>query len=234
MYPWQEPGMLEHHPGPDTWQAEFLTKIGDEVSGRAFDGTAPVKAIRFATSSGHGIGKSVVVAWIVDWIMSTRPNCQGTITANTITQLSTKTWAALTRWTKLCKTGHWFEINADRMFRIGHKESWFVAPQSSKEQNSEAFAGQHAADSSSFYIFDEASAVPDTIYEVAEGGLTDGEPMMFLFGNPTRSSGSFHRACFGSMRHRWSPIIIDSRTSRFTNKEQIAEWIQDYGLDSDF
>jgi hypothetical protein len=120
------------------------------------------------------------------------------------------------------------------MFRIGHKESWFVAPQSSKEQNSEAFAGQHAADSSSFYIFDEASAVPDTIYEVAEGGLTDGEPMMFLFGNPTRSQGSFHKACFGSMRHRWNPIIIDSRTSRFTNKEQIAEWVQDYGLDSDF
>jgi hypothetical protein len=234
MYPWKEPGMLEHHPGPDTWQFEFLTKLGDEVSGRGFDGTAPVKAVRFSTSSGHGIGKSVMVAWLVDWLMSTRPHCQGTITANTITQLQTKTWAALTRWTKLCKTGHWFEINTDRMFRIGHKSSWFVAPQSSKEQNSEAFAGQHAADSTSFYIFDEASAVPDTIYEVAEGGLTDGEPFMFLFGNPTRSQGSFHRCCFGSMRHRWSPIIIDSRTSRFTNKELIAEWIQDYGLDSDF
>ena len=234
MYPWSEPGMLEHHPGPDTWQFKFLTTLGEEVQARGFDGTVPVNAVRFATSSGHGIGKSVMVAWLVDWLMSTRPHCQGTITANTITQLSTKTWAAITRWTKLCKTGHWFEINADRMFRIGHKESWFVAPQSSKEQNSEAFAGQHAADSTSFYIFDEASAIPETIYEVAEGGLTDGEPFMFLFGNPTRSQGSFHKAAFGSMRHRWSPIVIDSRTSRFTNKAQIAEWIQDYGLDSDF
>jgi hypothetical protein len=27
--------------------------------------------------------------------------------------------------------------------------------------------GQHAADASSFYIFDEASAVPDKIFEVA-------------------------------------------------------------------
>lgn len=234
MYPWTEPGVLEHHPGPDTWQFEFLTKLGAEVAQRGFDGTAPVKAVRFATSSGHGIGKSVMVAWLVDWLMSTRPHCQGTVTANTITQLSTKTWAAITRWTKLCKTGHWFEINSDRMYRIGHKESWFCAPQSSKEQNSEAFAGQHAADSSSFYIFDEASAIPEPIYEVSEGGLTDGEPFHFLFGNATRSQGSFHKACFGSMRHRWNPIIIDSRQSRFTNKEQIAEWIQDYGLDSDF
>jgi hypothetical protein len=28
---------------------------------------------------------------------------------------------------------------------------------------------------------------------VAEGGLTDGEPMFFAFGNPTRNSGKFYR-----------------------------------------
>ena len=234
MYPWTEPGMLEHHPGPDTWQREFLERLGTEVQQRAFDGTAAVEPIRFGVSSGHGIGKSVIVAWITDWIMSTRPHCQGTITANTITQLQTKTWAAIQRWTALCRTGHWFTINTDRMYRTGYKSSWFCAPQSSKEENSEAFAGQHAADSTSFYIVDEASAVPKAIYEVAEGGLTDGEPMMFLFGNPTRSHGNFHENVFGSMRHRWNPVVIDSRTSRFTNKALIAEWAQDYGEDSDF
>lgn len=233
-YPWGEPGVLEQHSGPDTWQREFLENIGRQVSERGFAGIDPVSPIREAVSSGHGIGKSVIVAWLVDWLMSTRPHCQGTITANTITQLSTKTWAAIQRWTKLCKTGHWFEINSDRMYRKGFKESWFCAPQSSKEENSEAFAGQHAADSTSFYVFDEASAISRKIYEVAEGGLTDGEPMIFLFGNPTKSSGAFHEACFGLMRHRWHPVIVDSRTSRFTNKEQIAEWVTDYGEDSDF
>jgi hypothetical protein len=234
MYPWTEPGMLEHHPGPDTWQYEFLVKLGEEVSVRGFTGMAPVDPIRFATSSGHGIGKSVMVAWLVDWIMSTRPHAQGTVTANTITQLKTKTWAAVQMWTKLCKTTHWFTVNSERMYRNGHGESWFCSQQSSKEENSEAFAGQHAAGSTSFYIFDEASAIPDPIYEVAEGGLTDGEPMMFIWGNPTRSHGKFHQACFGSMRHRWRPTIIDSRTSRFTNKTLIAEWAQDHGEDSDF
>lgn len=233
-YPWGEDGPLKDHPGPDRWQREALERIGAEVRERRFNGHDAVAPIRMAVSSGHGIGKSVEVAFIVDWIISTRPHCQGTVTANTITQLQTKTWAAIQRWTKLCKTGHWFEINSDRMYRKGYKDSWFCAPQSSKEENSEAFAGQHAADSSSFYIFDEASAIPEAIYDVAEGGLTDGEPMIFLFGNPTRSNGSFHKACFGSMRHRWNPIIVDSRSSRFTNKAQIAEWVQDYGEDSDF
>lgn len=233
-YPWGEEGPLKDHDGPDQWQREHLTWIGEQVAARGFDGLHAVAPIRSTVSSGHGIGKSVEVAWIVDWIMSTRPHCQGTVTANTFTQLQTKTWAAIQRWTKMCLTGHWFVINADRMYHPDHKESWFCALQSSREENSEAFAGQHAADSTSFYIVDEASAIADAILEVAEGGLTDGEPMIFLFGNPTRSSGKFHRITFGADRERWHATIVDSRTSRFTNKQQIAEWAQDYGEDSDF
>jgi hypothetical protein len=233
-YPWAEPGPLKDHAGPDIWQMRFLERLRDEVQARQFNGVDPVAPIRFATSSGHGIGKSVMVAWLVDWIMSTRPHCQGTVTANTFTQLETKTWASIQRWTKLCITGHWFTVVSNRMYHSQYRESWFCAPQSCREENSEAFAGQHAADSTSFYINDEDSAVPDKIHEVEEGGLTDGEPMQFLFGNATRSSGAFHRAAFGDRRHRYHVVVVDSRTSKFTNKEQIAEWIQDYGEDSDF
>ena len=234
MYPWGERGMLEKHPGPDEWQAEFLQAIGADVARNGFTGAAPVSPIRRAVASGHGIGKSVMVAWLVDWIMSTRPHAQGTVTANTFTQLETKTWAAVKRWTAMCLTGHWFVVGDHRMYHRDHKDSWFCAPQSSKEENSEAFAGQHAADSSSFYIFDEDSAIPDVIHEVAEGGLTDGEPFIFLFGNPTRSTGHFYRAAFGSERNRWNPISVDGRQSRFTNKELIEDWIATYGEDSDF
>ena len=222
--------------GRGVWQVAllFLRDLGDQVSERGFTGGAPVAPIRFAVSSGHGIGKSVLVAWLVDWIMSTRLHAQGTITANTFAQLETKTWAAVQRWTKLCLCGHWFVVTSNKMYHPAHKESWFCALQSSKEDNSEAFAGQHAADSTSFYLFDEDSNVADTIHEVAEGGLTDGEPMIFLFGNPTRTTGKFHRVCFGSERERWHQVIVDSRTSRFTNKVQIKEWADDYGEDSDF
>ena len=233
-YPWGEPGPLRDHDGPDAWQVSFLERLGQEVRKRGFDGISPVAPIRFATSSGHGIGKSVMAAWLVDWIMSTRPHCQGTVTANTFTQLETKTWASVQRWTKLCITAPWFAVVSNRMYHVAFRESWFCAPQSCREENSEAFAGQHAADSTSFYINDEDSAVPDKIHEVSEGGLTDGEPMQFLFGNATRTTGSFHQACFGSLRNRYIVTTVDSRDSKFTNKAQIAEWIQDYGEDSDF
>jgi len=104
----------------------------------------------------------------------------------------------------------------------------------SEEKNSEAFAGQHASDSTSFYIFDESSGISDKIFDVAEGGLTDGEPMMFLFGNPTQNSGKFYRVNFGSERNFWNHGSIDSLTSRFTNKALIAEWAERYGEDSDW
>jgi hypothetical protein len=233
-YPWGEPGPLEAYDGPDTWQREFLEAIGAKVRANAFNGVDPVDPVKAAVSSGHGIGKSAMVGWLVDWIMSTRPHCQGTVTANTITQLNTKTWPAIQTWTKRCLTAHWFVITTERLYHPAYPESWFCARQSSKEHNSEAFAGQHAATSSSFYINDEDSAVPDKIHEVEEGGLTDGEPFQFLFGNPTRNTGAFHKACFGSLRDRYLVKIIDSRTSRFTNKNQIQQWAEDYGEDSDF
>jgi hypothetical protein len=233
-YPWGEPGPLQHHTGPDAWQAEQLAGIGEEVRANGFNGHDPVPAIRRVTASGHGIGKSAEVGWLVDWIMSTRPHCQGTVTANTFTQLQTKTWASIRAWTKLCLTGHWFTVGDRRMYHPDFPETWFVALQSSQESNSEAFAGQHAATSTSFYVFDEASAIPPVIWEVAEGGLTDGEPMIFTFGNPTRNTGKFHEVCFGKGRDKWHAVSIDSRTSKLTNKALIEEWLAEYGEDSDF
>ena len=233
-YPWGEPGALRDATGPDAWQIDFLNDIGAAVRARGFNGVDPVAPLRFAVASGHGIGKSTIVAWILHWIMSTRPAAIGTVTANTFTQLNTKTWAAIQTWIKRGINAHWFVIGSERIYYREQKESWFCSAQTCKEENSEAFAGQHAASSTSFYIFDEASAVPDKIFEVAEGGLTDGEPMVFAFGNPTRNTGKFHKATFGSERHRWNHRSIDSRSVTRTNKQQIAEWIQDYGEDSDF
>jgi hypothetical protein len=233
-YPWGKPGILEKHDGPDTWQREFLSELGKQVRERKFDGLSPVSPIRMVISSGHGVGKTVLCAWLTHWILSTRPRARGTITANTYTQLSTKTWAGVQSWSRLLINRHWFRVTGEMMYFEGQKDSWAVSAQSCKEENSEAFAGQHAADSTSFYIFDEASAIPEKIWEVAEGGLTDGQPMIFACGNPTRNTGKFHRISFGNERERWIRFSVDSRKSKFTNKQQIKEWIDDYGEDSDF
>ena len=221
--------------GPDLWACDFLTHLGQEIRARRFDGKVAVRAIKESVVSGHGIGKSAMCAWLTDFIMSTRPGSQGTITANTAEQLSTKTWAQIARWTKLCITGHWFGISSGKgLMRMVSKESpadWFCTAQTCREEKSEAFAGQHAPTATSFYIFDEASAVPDIINEVSEGGLTDGEPMKFAFGNGTRNTGWF-KETFG--RRGWHNTHVDSREVQITNKVQYAEWIEEHGINSDY
>lgn len=224
--------------GPDKWACEFLDRVGKEVRERSFDGRVSVPPIQFATASGHGIGKSVIVGWIIKWLMDTRPFAKGVVTAGTDAQLRTKTWAEVGKWHKLSLTRGWFQYNTGRgAMSMTHKkypEQWRCDAQTCREENSEAFAGLHAANSTPFYIFDEASAVPDKIYEVREGGTTDGEPMTFDFGNPTRNSGRFFEECRGRFKHRYISVQIDSRSVAITNKERIQQWVDDYGEESDF
>jgi hypothetical protein len=52
-------------------------------------------------------------------------------------------------------------------------------------------------------------------------------------GNPTSATGKF-RECFGRQRHRWITKQIDSRSSAVSNKQQLQQWVDDYGEDSDF
>lgn len=230
-------GDLVGFEGPDEWQRDFLLEWGRQLRERKFDGIMPVAPIRFAFASGHGIGKSALSSWIILFIMATRPYAKGIVTANTGDQLRTKTWSELGKWKSRCIIGHWFEYNSGKgSMSLYHKswpESWRVDAQTCREENSESFAGLHSATSTPFYLFDEASAVPKKIWEVAEGGLTDGEPMFFAFGNPTRNDGQFYD-CFHTMNHRWITRQIDSRTARMTNKVLIDEWRDDWGEDSDF
>jgi len=236
-YPWGE-GQLRGFEGPDNWARGFLQDLGDEVLKRGFDGHSAVDPIQFSTASGHGIGKSALTAWLIRWIMDTRPFSKGIVTANTAEQLRTKTWAELAKWHHMGVTKHWYHLNSGggsmNMYHLDHRETWRVDAQTCREENSEAFAGLHAAQATPFYIFDEASAVPDKIFEVREGGLTDGEPMTFDFGNPTRNTGRFFENMQGRFRHRYIRRHIDSRDVKITNKRLFQGWIDDYGIDSDF
>lgn len=224
--------------GPDEWACHFLEELGNDIKARNFNGKDAVEPIRYATSSGHGIGKSTLVAWLIKFLMDTRPFCKGIVTANTSDQLRTKTWAELGKWHKISITSSFFNYSSGRgamsLYHKDYKEQWRTDAQTCREENSEAFQGLHAANSTPFYIFDEASGIPNKIWEARAGGATDGEPMSFDFGNPTRNSGMFFENCVGQFRHRFKVRQIDSREVSITNKDLIKEWQEDHGEDSDF
>jgi len=178
---------------------------------------SPEEATRLAVASGHGIGKSALVAWIILWAMSTVEDTRGVVTANTEGQLRTKTWPELAKWHRLAINRRWFSYTATALFSSWPDRSrvWRVDAITWSENNTEAIAGLHNKGRRAFAIFDEASSIPDAIWETIEGALTDRDTELFwtVFGNPTRSSGRF-RECFagGRFAHRWHPRQIDSRS----------------------
>lgn len=242
-YPWGE-GELLKYTGPDIWQAEILSKIGEGVLSiqeaiSAVGDQAETSPILEATTSGHGIGKSALVAWIIHWAMATMEDTKGVVTANTETQLKTKTWAELSKWHRLFIARKLFKMTATAIFSVDpdHERTWRIDMVPWSEKNTEAFAGMHNSGKRILVLFDEASAIPDLIWEVTEGALTDKatEIIWAVFGNPTKNTGRF-RECFkgGKFSHRWSSRAIDSRTVEITNKAQLQQWVDDYGEDHDF
>lgn len=232
-------GDLEHFVGPDVWQIDFLEEWGKQIRARGFDGSSSVLPIRFSTRAGHGVGKSGLVAWIVDFIQSTRPHSKGIVTANSSPQLETKTWAEIAKWHKRGLTGRWFNLYASRgSLRRVHKQhpvTWRCDAIPWRKETPEAFAGQHAVDSTSYYINDEASAIERNIFETQDGGLTDGEPMQFLFGNATRNSGYFYDTHMNSKISKlYKCFKVDSRDALIPNKAKLAQDVETYGEDSDY
>lgn len=232
-FPWGT-GELAKFEGPDDWQREQLRVIGDKLKAGKIGVS---EAIQMAIASGHGIGKSTFVAWIILWAISTHEDTKGVVTANTENQLKTKTWAELAKWYRMMICRHWFKLTATALFARDeeHEKTWRIDMVPWSERNTEAFAGLHNQGKRILLIFDEASAIPDNIWEVSEGALTDEdtEIIWLAFGNPTQNTGRF-RECFGKFRHRWLTRKIDSRTVKITNKRKLQQWVDDYGEDSDF
>lgn len=231
-YPWRE-GVLQDSSGVRPWQQEILDYIGNHLRNR----DTRFAPCQIAVASGHGIGKSALISMVSHWAMSTCDDCKIIVTANTGTQLATKTGPEITKWFKLGINQHWFETKATSITvrDPGHERTWRLDLIPWSENNTEAFAGLHNKGKRIVVIMDEASSIAAPVWEVTEGALTDEntEIIWLAFGNPTQNTGRF-RECFGSLKHRWHTFQIDSRNVEGTNKAKIAQWIADYGEDSDF
>lgn len=224
MFPWGKPGTeLANKSGPDHWQVLCLNEIGKAVR-------AGQDNVLMAVRSGHGIGKTALISWVIKWFIATRPKCRGVVTANTKTQLSTKTWREVAKWHSISEDKEFFEYQATTYRAKSARDDWVIDATPWSEHRAEAFAGMHADEV--LVVFDEASLVADKIWETVEGALTT-RGLWLVCGNPTRKDGRFAQ-CFTKFRHRWIRMSVDSRDCRMTNKARIATWAEDWGIDSDF
>lgn len=209
---------------PDEWQNNVLCSVRDNR--------------RTAVRSGHGVGKTRLAASAVHWFMSTRGYPRIRATANTEKQIMSVLWSELATINRQAKNKDLFDFSRTSFRLKAAPETHFAEAIAWSENNSEAFAGIHSENV--LYIFDEASAISDIIWEVSQGAMTNSGARWLVLGNPTRNTGKFHE-CFGKNKwnegdvdtSKWHCFTISCFDSPRVTSEYAQEIEREYGKDSD-
>jgi hypothetical protein len=170
--------VLEAKPLP--WQKDFLQAIAR-------------KERRISVRAGHGVGKSTACSWALIWHMTTRFPQKSVVTAPTSAQLFDALYSELKAWiNKLPPVlRESYEVFSDRIVLKGAPESSFISARTSSSERPEALAGVHSEHV--LLVVDEASAVPEAVFEAAAGSMSGHSASTILISNPTRNSGLFYK-----------------------------------------
>jgi hypothetical protein len=212
------------------WQADIFDRIAKHLS----NPKTRFVPLRIAVASGHGIGKSAGIGMLTSWALSCYRDPRIVITANTEQQLVTKTSPEVGQWVSSSMFADLFDISTMSVKMKSRPDQHRADFVTWSETNTEAFAGLHARGRIVLLIMDEASGIPDKIFEVAEGAMTDEDTVLIhiAFGNPTMNTGAFREA-FRKNRSRWITRNIDSRAVEGTNKIALQHILDTYGEHSD-
>jgi hypothetical protein len=203
---------------PEPWQDECLAALSVHD--------------RIALRSGHGVGKTSVLSWIVLGWLLTRFPAKIPCTAPTAHQLEDVLWGEIGKW---YRTLHPFlqgllELKRDRIELTAVPTQSFAVARTARREQPEAFQGFHAENL--LFIADEASGIDDLIFEVGEGAMSTPKAKTILAGNPTRISGYFFEA-FNRRRSFWHVMHVPCQRSGRVDPEYIERMAQTYGPESD-
>lgn len=185
---------------------------------------------RVAIASGHGTGKSTLMAWLILWALTCFDDVKAPVTAPTAHQLEDVLWTELRKWgAKLLEP--WkseLQITADQIsYSSCHG---FAVARTGRKENPEALQGFHAQNL--MFFIDEASGVDDLVFQVAQGALSTEGARVLMAANPTRVSGYFFNA-FHRDRDRWTRLTFSCLDSPNVAPGYAQEVADVYGEDSD-
>jgi hypothetical protein len=120
------------------------------------------------------------------------------------------------------------EFKSDKISLKGATDSFAVA-RTSRRENPESLAGFHSPHM--LFVVEEASGVPNVIFETASGALSTPGAKIIMCGNPTRSDGYFYDAFHGD-RDKWRCITVSCEEGEYVDPKFIAEMAEKYGDES--
>lgn len=182
-----------------------------------------------SVKSGHGVGKSALESWIIWWYISTRPYPKILCTAPTKHQLHDILWAEISKWKRNSKSlDKDFEWTSEKIYLKGSQEEWFAIARTSNKPD--ALQGTHAEHV--LIIIDEASGVPDIVFEPVLGSMSTIDAKLLMCGNPTQLAGFFYES-HTTKRELYKTHTIDGSKCERVDKNYVQTIIDMFGKDSD-
>lgn len=182
-----------------------------------------------SVKSGHGVGKSALESWIIWWYITTRPYPKILCTAPTKHQLHDILWAEVSKWRRNSNgLENEFEWTSEKIYLKGSQEEWFAIARTSNKPD--ALQGTHAEHV--LIIIDEASGVPDIVFEPVLGSLSTKDAKLLMCGNPTQLSGFFYDS-HTSKASMYKKHTIDGSKCERVDKNFVQTIIDLFGIDSD-
>lgn len=186
---------------------------------------------RISVRSGHGVGKSTAVSWLALWYILTRYHAKIVITAPTSAQLYDALFAEIKRWVREMPEAlqTLLEVKAERIELKEMPQENFISARTSRAEQPEALQGIHAEHV--MLIADEASGIPEQVFEAAAGSMSGHNATTILLGNPVRSSGFFYET-HNRLADEWWTRRVSCVDSPRVSEAYVKEMASRYGEES--
>jgi hypothetical protein len=203
---------------PDEWQKDFLNAV---ASGER----------KISIRSGHGVGKSTTASWAMLWFLLTRYPVKVVVTAPTSAQLYDALFAELKRWVKELPPTiqDLLDVKQERIELKASSTEAFISARTSRAEQPEALQGVHSENV--MLVADEASGVPEAVFEAAAGSMSGHNALTILLGNPVRSSGFFFET-HNRLKDEWWTKRVSCEDSARVSQEYIDDMKSRYGEES--
>ena len=164
---------------PDEWQAKVMMDVAAGVR-------------QISIRSGHGVGKSACLAWLAVWFVLTRYRCKVIMTAPSAPQLFDVLFAETRGWVNNLPPylKGLLAVTSEKIALIGAPDECFISARTSRAETPEAMAGVHS--DNVLLLADEASGIPEEVFNSASGSMSGERCTTILTGNPTRANGFFY------------------------------------------
>lgn len=203
---------------PDPWQERVLRAFGRGER-------------RITIRACHGPGKTAVASWCVINQSLTRFPQKTVATAPSASQLK----GALVPEVKMWFRGmpqvlqDLFEVKAEGIYLKDAPESSYFEARTARAESPEALQGVHSEHV--LLIADEASGVPEAIFEAAAGSMSGHNATTLLLSNPVRANGFFYDT-HNANKAQWFTVHVSAEDSPRVTDDFVAYIAGQYGEES--